>query len=1243
MKKIVLLLSVLPSWLMAQSVDQNYIKTTVYKDSTQVSITSPTPSQAVVNIAYLDGLGRGIQQRAFAQSGTGKDIVKHIEYDALGRRTKDYMPYVPTNAASLNYDSAAKSALLTYYANPNPINNGNPSSEATTNPYVERRFESSPLNRVLETGAPGNDWVVNPNADTDHTVKYLYTLNTAVNTNDKVKLFTATASWNTTYNYYGETLNNAAGTTYYAADKLSVSIWKDENWVAGKNNTVEEYRNAEGQLVLKRAFNGSAATPHDTYYVYDQFGNLAFVLPPTVSGNVTSQLNGLCYQYRYDDRNRLVEKKDPGKQWEFRVYDFLGRVVATGPARSPFTNFNTVGWLITKYDAFDRAILTGWVSVGSSMTSSTRKTLQAARDTQTTNLFESKSAANTTIGGVAFRYTSVAYPTSGYHVLTVNYYDNYDYSDAPTDFTTLIEGQKVYYNNTTRKPKGLATGLWVRVLQATTNTNREITWIQYDYQSRAIRTKLTNHLGGYTLNDRKLGFIERTEYTTTRHKRLNTSAETFIKEVFTYTPQERLIKHTHQIGLTGTPQLLAFNTYDELGQLVSRKTGGTDLTASTYWQKVDFKYTVRGWLKGINDISNLSDGPRPDLFAYKLNYTTTEGTTTDNIVPLYNGNIAETYWRSGSDNVLRKYGYRYDKLNRLEKAIYQRPASAPTDIWNSYNEEIAYDKAGNITSLLRWGGLDSADEQPIDELAYEYEPLTNKLLKVTDKTASTQGFKDDWADPAQDIDTDYSYDLDGNMISDQNKKITLITYNHLNLPVRVDFGMTGTNYILYTYDAAGVKVNKTIEMWDGTSQKVTQTEYLSGFQYADGNMQFFGTAQGYVRRVGSTYKYIYNFTDQTGNVRMSYGEDPAVPGGLAILEENHYYPYGLKHQNYNIDKLEYVPQDTGVVLAQASSLLYKYKFNGMEWQEELGLNTYDMALRQFDSAIGRWTVIDPVVHFAQSTYNGFDGNPVFWADPSGGNAQSATYTGADAQMVFGLMKGILDQGLSLSFDVVVGDETTERELETTQMEYDYWTTECITGFVQLPTVNVSISSKLENWDYCLPENFVSQIQSHVYANSKYYSYLSAASGTINFGPNANRDVVSDYSISVLHQIMSKAKIESLTIGSTARSPRSQARVMFYNIRKNGIAHQKALYGPNGDKVIDCYPDVDAMYAKIMELGPGNVSHHCANPSDLNVIDISPSSISDKAAFINAVRSNPGVTTFWMPPGDPAFHLEIPQN
>lgn len=46
--------------------------------------------------------------------------------------------------------------------------------------------------------------------------------------------------------------------------------------------------------------------PHDTYYVYDDYGNLSFVLQPMYQDN--KNLSLYAFQYKYDERNRCVEK-----------------------------------------------------------------------------------------------------------------------------------------------------------------------------------------------------------------------------------------------------------------------------------------------------------------------------------------------------------------------------------------------------------------------------------------------------------------------------------------------------------------------------------------------------------------------------------------------------------------------------------------------------------------------------------------------------------------------------------------------------------------------------------------------------------------------------------------------------------------------------------------------------------------------------------------------------------------------
>ena len=131
---------------------------------------------------------------------------------------------------------------------------------------------------------------------------------------------------------YEPTLVNPSGTVYYAANQLYKNIIIDEN-----GSKTEEFKDKEGRVVLKRAYD--VFEPYDTYYVYDIYNNLTFVIPPKAVdlGNISSTvLDNLCYRYKYDKRNRLIEKKLPGKQWEYIVYDKLDRVVATGPVLNPF-------------------------------------------------------------------------------------------------------------------------------------------------------------------------------------------------------------------------------------------------------------------------------------------------------------------------------------------------------------------------------------------------------------------------------------------------------------------------------------------------------------------------------------------------------------------------------------------------------------------------------------------------------------------------------------------------------------------------------------------------------------------------------------------------------------------------------------------------------------------------------------------------------------------------------------------
>ncbi|MFY1048437.1 RHS repeat-associated core domain-containing protein [Chryseobacterium sp. GP-SGM7] len=328
-----------------------------------------------------------------------------------------------------------------------------------------------------------------------------------------------------------------------------------------------------------------------------------------------------------------------------------------------------------------------------------------------------------------------------------------------------------------------------------------------------------------------------------------------------------------------------------------------------------------------------------------------------------------------SDN-LRRYGYVYDGLNRLKAGFYQRDDN-PTA--KEYFEKIDYDLNGNITNLKRSASKDgNAFATAIDNLDYVYENnnQSNRLSTVTDTSQNYKGYPDTSGNAI-------TYDLNGNMKSHKDKNILEIRYNYLNLPnyIKSDqFVATGGRQAeIYlsttnTYRADGIKLKKiyTYKDWIVTNFIAkTETDYLDGFQYEksitfsySGNpeLKFVPTSEGYFNFENN--KYIYNYTDHLGNVRLSYFHNGS---SVEVLEENNYYPFGLKHEGYN---------------PTAGNPSYKYKYNGKELQET---GMYDYGARFYMPDIGRWGVVDPLAekYPSWSPYNYTLDNPIRYIDPDG--------------------------------------------------------------------------------------------------------------------------------------------------------------------------------------------------------------------------------------------------------------------
>jgi RHS repeat-associated protein len=901
---------------------ENYIYTKIYL--------SADGSKKNETVQYFDGLGRAKQIVQVKVTPSGQDLATPVVYDDLGRQVKSILP-VPVPTANLGIqNTVSETSANTYYG--------------VSNAYTEQKLEASPLARTLETAHPGTEWAMN----TGHTVKTQYLTNT---TSDQVKRFATDAAWNSRM-----LTTSITGISTYGNNQLSKTIVSDEN-----GNTTTEFKNSEGKTILVRKESGT--TKQDTYYIYNDLNMLAFVISPkavesiAANSNSLSQqvLNDLCYQYIYDNKYRLIEKKLPGKGWEYMVYDQQNRLVATQDANMKNNPDTPNQWLFTRYDKFGRIVYTGRFTGG------TRAQEQANADLKGLNN-EARSTTSFIQNTQEVFYSNAAYPAGTFTLYSVNYYDTYPGTNfnntLPRPETilgqTILSGSSTVTANgitSIRSTMSMPTASLVKNLD---DDNWSSTHIWYDLTGRPVGSQGKNHLGGYTKTEKQLDFSGAVLMANTYHKKLSTDTEISIKERFVYDNQFRLKQHYHQVNSL-TEELLADYTYNELGQLTSKKVGNN-------LQDIQYTYNTRGWVSKINDPANLGS----KLFGYELKFGSTSNASVAQAN--YNGNITEVNWKTAADGILKRYSYQYDGYNRLTGAVYQEPESTVPQN-GFYNENMSYDSNGNIMALNRNQKSYSGFAEQIDELMYTYNG--NRLTSVVDQKSNYSGYPDTSGNTI-------TYDDNGNMTKHLDKGILQIKYNYLNLPYYIKFNDYVTrngediySNVQYAYRADGVKIKKKFHYFSGKTKQDTfvDTEYIDGFQYSyqlsdlfNNGLKFFATSEGYYDYVKK--KYIYNYIDHLGNVRVSFTREGAQ---AAIVEKNDYYAFGLKHGN---------PTDT-------SGVNYNYEYNGKEFQQEIGMNDY--GARFYMPDIGRWGVVDPLaeVYRRHSPYNYAVNNPIVFVDPDG--------------------------------------------------------------------------------------------------------------------------------------------------------------------------------------------------------------------------------------------------------------------
>jgi RHS repeat-associated protein len=840
--------------------------------------------------AYFDGLGRPLQtvvkQGSQETGGAAADLVSATLYDELGREQLKYLPFVANNTGGNTSISDGK-FKQNPFAQQQAFMQAQYGTQGDTYFYSKTDFEASPMSRPEKSMAPGNSW-----AGAGRGVQSKYWINT---TTDGVRI------WNVTNGTPG-TFATYATPGIYDPGSLYKNVTVDEH-----NKQVIEFKDKLGRAILKKVQltaatdNGTGSNHNNwlsTYYIYDDYGQLRCVLQPLAVEQLntinwpatpvsTTILNELAFQYEYDNLHRLICKKVPGAGEVCMVYDKRDRLVLTQDA-----NLKASGkWLYTQYDEMNRPMATGlWVN------------------SQTADAHNTAAASST------------AYPApaalAGAEELTRTFYDDYDWlgnygnplpNTYNTAYNTYLQAASASWpyaqaNTPTDITRLLSTGSRIKVL----GTSAYLYTVPfYDDKGRVIQAQATNASGGIDITTTQYTWAGQPLIMVQKHQKGGTNPQTSIVVTqLTYDDLGRMVKTEKKISNTlvnsgampAAFTVTAQMEYDKQGQLKTKKLAPA-YNNNTGIETLTYEYNIRGWMLGVNR-DFVKDVSTTNYFGFELAYD-----KTDNIIPgqtfaapQYNGNINGTTWKAKGDGEKRKYDFTYDAVNRLTGADFNQLTS------NAFSKaagidysvsNLTFDANGNIKTMSQKGWKFGSGSSYIDQLVYTYLPGSNKLKSVTDfsNDAVTKlgDFKTNAAHPQAavksaltaastqpqfDAISDYTYDVNGNLTLDNNKAISGIEYNYLNLPQRITKAAAGPGLprgtIDYEYDAAGSKLKKTVKEV-GKPDKVT--EYIAGFVYEDNVLQLSGHEEGRIRfkpiegSMPASFIYDYMLKDHLGNIR----------------------------------------------------------------------------------------------------------------------------------------------------------------------------------------------------------------------------------------------------------------------------------------------------------------------------------------------------------------------------------------
>ncbi|MGB4837985.1 MAG: DUF6443 domain-containing protein [Saprospiraceae bacterium] len=686
------------------------------------------------------------------------------------------------------------------------------------------------------------------------------------------------------------------------------------------NNKTISFTDKKGRAILSASYNGStlASTPavdkKITMPVYDLKDRTEAVVVPGATWGSTD----LNFYYGYDGDDKMIYKKLPSRGEMHYVYNSKDLVAGMRD-----NNLGSSKWIATEYDNYGRSIKSGF-ALGTSI--------------------------NVNAPSFSELHAETIYGTTG------------------------IEKGKVKTDKT--------------VILGTTN------WLQTSYSYDATTGRVTNSAGNHHLNTGNTTTGLTSSYIYDKGGNVtNTNTGIIAAPGGSNLPVNHIDKYDHVGRNTenifqyngGTATTLSKQIYNHREELVIKYQGGTGLTGHLeYLQEINYGYLTNGLLSTINQNTtggsqyyNVCSTPNPsnygtyddkDLFYLKLYYDQDPISLFGGGYTRKNGEISHALWQV-KGRALQTYRYFYDHHGQMTNAAYYEPDPASWGLigfTNRYSESAQYDLRGNITAMTRYGVASPTTcgtAVLIDQMTYNYSGQTgNRVHSISDAAPGANGqlgFK-----PAA---GNYSYDANGNITADPYKDISSIEYNHFDKPTRIN--KSNGWYITFTYDGSGGMLTKSI--FNNSNILQEKRDYIGNFEYVGGVLESVMHSEGRYRSV--TAKHEYAFKDHLGNTRLVYSDtnnDGIITVGTEVLQESHYYPFGLEFQGHYI---------------QQSGFDYRYKYNDIERLKDLDVGI-DMAFyRGLDPTTGRWMQVDPKAEAmgSMSPYCAMNNNPASNVDPDG--------------------------------------------------------------------------------------------------------------------------------------------------------------------------------------------------------------------------------------------------------------------